>query len=265
MHYRDFLAGVHAALRPPTYLEIGVRNGDSLALAGCPSIGIDPAYKLKPEIKAGLREDVRLFRQTSDDYFARKHPLRPFDGRRVELSFIDGMHLFEFALRDFANVERLAAWTGVVVFDDIFPREVVEANRERATRAWTGDVYKILGILGEHRPDLITLRVDTEPTGLLLVLGLFPGNHVLLDRHDELVAAGVLEDPQPVPAAVLERRGALDPQAVLDASFWGVLRAARDAGVARRDGFRGLRRAVRRDFGRQVSPGPLARRLSRAG
>jgi hypothetical protein len=30
MEYLDFLARLHAAVRPETYLEIGLRNGDSL-------------------------------------------------------------------------------------------------------------------------------------------------------------------------------------------------------------------------------------------
>src|SRR3954452_8861651 len=146
-----------------------------------------------------------------------------FDGRRVGFSFIDGMHLSEFALRDFVNVERHAEWTAAIVFDDILPRDVVEANRDRATHQWTGDVYKVLEVLEEHRPDLIVLRVDTEPTGLGLVLGLDPDSGVLAERLEAITEAIVRADPQPVPEAVLERRGALDPEAVLAGSFWTVL------------------------------------------
>ena len=58
------------------------------------------------------------------------------------MAFIDGMHLSEFALRDFIGVERLSRWTGVAIFDDMLPG-VEEAGRDRRTRAWTGDVYKV--------------------------------------------------------------------------------------------------------------------------
>ena len=54
-------------------------------------------------------------------------------GTRLDLVFVDGMHLFEFALRDFMNVERHADWWSVIVFDDILPRDVDEAARERHT------------------------------------------------------------------------------------------------------------------------------------
>ena len=150
LHYLDFLAGLHERLAPPTYLEIGVRHGDSLALARCPAVGIDPDFELRAE----LRDDVALFRETSDEYFDRDDPLAPFGGEPIAFSFIDGMHLAEFVVRDFANVERNAEWTSVVVFDDILPRSAEEAARDRRTRAWTGDVYKVLDVLARHRPDL---------------------------------------------------------------------------------------------------------------
>ena len=256
VEYLEFLKGLHAALAPGAYLEIGLRHGDSLALAECPSLGVDPGFNLKVE----LGDNVKLLRETSDEYFGREKPLKPLGGRRVDLSFIDGMHLSEFALRDFIGVERLSRWTGVAVFDDILPREVVEAARDRRTRAWTGDVYKVLSILARHRPDLICLRVGTQPTGLLLVLGLDPASRILSARYDMILEQCVTPDPQKVPADVLERRGVLDPQRVLDSRVWPALRDLRDQGTPRRAGLRDVRRTVRKDLG-PVSGGRLRRLL----
>jgi hypothetical protein len=255
VHYLDFLAGLHERLAPPTYLEIGVRHGDSLALARGAAIGIDPDFELQVQ----LREDVMLFRETSDEYFDRGDPLAPFAGRRVALAFIDGMHLAEFVVRDFANVERHAEWSSVVVFDDILPRSAEEASRDRRTRAWAGDVYKLLDVLARHRPDLICLRVDTEPTGLGVVLGLDPLRSSLRERYDAIVGETVVPDPQQVPAAVLRRAGALDPEGVLAARAWPLLREARERGRSRRRGIHALRRAVRRDLGVSAPRARLAR------
>jgi hypothetical protein len=243
VYYLDFLGRVHEALEPPTYLEIGVRHGDSLALTRTVSVGIDPQLQLRVE----LPEQVTLFEEPSDDYFARPDPLAPFDGRPIGLSFIDGLHWSEFALRDFVNVEQHSHWTTAVVFDDIFPADVRMAGRARRTRKWTGDVFKILGFLERYRPDLFCLRIDTQPTGLLLVLGLDPANDALNEHYDELLREALTEDPQEVPAPVLERRGALDPEAVLSGSFWGVLRDARERDIPRSDGVRELRTALERD------------------
>jgi hypothetical protein len=247
VHYLDFLAQIHARLAPPTYLEIGIRHGHSLALTRSVSVGIDPSYRLQTP----LPRDVTLFRETSDEYFERDDPLEALDDRRIGLSFIDGLHLAEFAVRDFVNVERHADWTSVIVFDDIFPADAEMAARDRKTWLWTGDVYKVMAILDDHRPDLIRLRVDTEPTGLLLVLGADPHSTVLADRYETLARAIEVPDPQDVPAAVLERRGAVDPQRVLEAGFWDYLRDAReDPELVRPIGLRRLRRRVRRDLHR---------------
>lgn len=245
MRYLDFLAQVHERLAPPTYLEIGIRNGGSLALTRSRSVGIDPAYRLTFDLPA----DLALFRETSDAYFEREDPLEPLDHVPIGMSFIDGLHLAEFALRDFINVERHAHWTSAVFFDDIFPADVPMAARERETWQWTGDVYKVMTILADHRPDLICLRVGTEPTGLLLVLGLDPASTLLGKRYAELAARIDVPDPQDVPAEVLERHGALDPEAVLAAGLWSVLGRARAEGWSRRRTLRALRRSIRAELG----------------
>ena len=156
MYYRRFLAAVHELLQPTHYLEIGVREGRSLALARCPAVGIDPFYAIDVE----LSNHVTLFRTTSDEYFARPEPLAATGGEPFDLSFIDGLHLFEFAYRDFINAERHSSARGVIIFDDVLPRSVDEAARERHTATWTGDVYPMLAVLARYRPDLIVLPVE---------------------------------------------------------------------------------------------------------
>src|SRR5205823_15045851 len=112
------------------------------------------------------------------------------------------------------------------------------------------------------RPDLVCLRVDTDPTGLLLVLRLDPQSSLLDDRYDDIIRTAVAPDPQRLSPEVVERHGALDPEAVLSASFWSVLRAARARGATKRDGDRKLRRALRRDFPQLVTRRPLRRLLA---
>jgi hypothetical protein len=257
LRYRDFLKCVHELLEPPTYFEIGIRHGDSLALARSASVGIDPRLRLRTALPSG----VALFEETSDEYFDRPDPLEPFGGRPISLAFIDGMHLIEYALRDFVNVERHAGWTSVVVFDDVLPRAAEEASRKRHTRVWTGDVYKISAILARHRPDLACLHVGTEPTGLLLVLGLDPQSSLLDERYDDIVLEAVRPDPQRVPNDVFERRNVIEPEAVLEASFWELLREARAGEVPAKPGLRRLRRTLRSDFGSGIISGPLGRLL----
>ena len=132
------------------------------------------------------------------------------------------------------------------MIDDILPRNRDEAARARLTRAWTGDVYKLLGVFEQHRPDLITLRVGADPTGVLLVLNPDPASTALNARYDEISEAIVTPDPQEVPDAILQREDVLDPEQVLKASFWKTLndeKASPDK----------LRKAVKRSFGKGLS------------
>jgi len=260
MRTLNFLSAVHELLAPPTYLEIGVRHGNSLTLSRSRSIAIDPHMKPSKPIP----EDAVLFEETSDAYFERERPLDPWGGKPVSFAYIDGMHLTEYALRDFINVERHAHWTSVVAFDDVLPRTVEETGRDplKQTRAWTGDVYKIVDILTRLRPDLVTLPVATRPTGLLLVAALDPTNPTLRDHYEKIVEDAVVPDPQPVPAHVLERRDALDPRAVLSGSLWPILRQARNGEMSRRKVLRRVRTAVREEFG--LGDVPVQRRVLRA-
>jgi hypothetical protein len=252
VHYLRFLKGIHRALQPPTYLEIGIRNGGSLALSRSRSVGVDPAYNVRAELAC----PVELHRTTSDEFFERPEPLGHFGGEPAALSFIDGMHLFEYVLRDFVNVERHSAWWSVTVFDDILPRTTDEANRERSTQSWTGDVFKIIPVLERERPDLLCLRVGTQPTGLLLVLGSDPADEHLAARVAALTEEWVVPDPQDVPDDLLQRDGVLDPQAVLEAPFWGLLRSAREERTHKDQGLPALRRSIRRSFP-ELRRGPL--------
>ncbi len=218
MYYLDFLADAHRRLQPHAYLEIGVRNGDSLALADCPSVAIDPAFLVHAE----LSQPVSLFRTISDEYFTRPEPLAPTGGRPFELSFIDGLHLFEFALRDFIAAEQHSAAKGVIVLDDVLPRTVDEAARQRHTVAWTGDVFWVLEVLARYRPELIVVPVDTTPTGLLMVVGLDPESTALIDNYDDIMREFRRPDPQNVPPYIIDRTSVVSPGRFLEA---GVLEA----------------------------------------
>ena len=244
MDYLPFLTRVHELLGPDHYLEIGVRDGTSLALASCRSLGIDPDFNVTAE----LDTNVRLVRTTSDEYFTRPDPLAPTAGEPFDLAFIDGMHLFEFALRDFINTERHSRPSAVVVFDDMLPRSVEEAARDFHTSSWTGDVYSVVEVLARYRPDLSTVLVNTEPTGLLLVTGLDPANTTLADRYDDIIAEYRRTDPQPVPQALIDRAGVQNARRVLEAGFWQVLREQRGSGDVAAVQER-VSEALERDFG----------------
>lgn len=232
MKRHDFLRGMHERLTPRGYLEIGVNDGRSLALSRARSIAVDPAFKITAPISC----DLQLVKSTSDDFFARENPVDHLPDSVIDFAFIDGLHIFEYALRDFMNVERCASWTTVVILDDMLPRSVAEAARDRHTLEWTGDVFKVAQVLRRCRPDLVCLALDTQPTGLLLVLGADPDNRTLPDSYQEIVAQYATPDPQDVSEEILKRRESADAQRVLDSDLWPRLALARQKRSARDPG-----------------------------
>lgn len=221
--YLEVLARLHDALSPATYLEIGVIKGKSLALARGPAVGIDP----DPAIETELGPATRVVPGSSDDFF--EEASDPLLVSGIDLAFIDGMHLFEYALRDFMNIEAHSTPQTVVAVDDIFPNHSRQAERTRSTRVWTGDVWKLHDCLKTYRPDLQLIAVDTSPTGLLIVAGLDRNNRVLWDKYNPIVRQYV-NDPRAVPEEVITRSGAIAADADAFRSFLAVARHAKLTG-----------------------------------
>ncbi|MGH3510007.1 MAG: class I SAM-dependent methyltransferase [Nocardioidaceae bacterium] len=227
MRRHELLQGLHQVLQPRTYFEIGVRKGFSLRLSRTSSVAVDPHYEVTGELEC----DLHLVRTTSDEFFARKHPFAHFDEPLVDLAFIDGMHLAEFALRDFINTERYCHPGSVIVLDDMLPRMAIQAGRNRvgpaATGTWAGDVYKLIETLRTVRPDLLLLELDTLPTGTLVVLLADPADVTLAAAYDGLVRRYVVPDPQVVPEVLMSRSRAIRPEELLASPVWRQVRRAR--------------------------------------
>jgi hypothetical protein len=190
--YLAFLPRLHRHLNPATYLEIGVFEGRSLQFAGpeTQAIGIDPEPRIAYPVPAG----ARILAMTSDDYFATHDVKGEFGGRGVALGFIDGMHLFEHALRDFINMERVAEPDGIILIHDCCPLDRRTAERTRHVNFWSGDIWRLILILRRYRPDLRVQTLALAPTGLGMVRGLDPASSVLADNYDAIVAEYLATD-----------------------------------------------------------------------
>lgn len=179
-NYLDWLKWLHVTVRPASYVEIGVETGRSLQFAQRPtkSVGVDPAVN----IIVSLESWAKVFKLPSDDFFA-QHDLRQvLDAEFVDMAFIDGLHTFDQALKDFINIERYSHPGTVVTFHDVFPVTAITAARDRETTFWLGDTWKVVLILKEMRPDLKIFTLPTFPSGLTLVTGL-NGNSTLLAQE----------------------------------------------------------------------------------
>jgi len=193
LHYLDFLAALHEARPVNRYLEIGTQSGVSLGLARGQAVAIDPNFVLDKQAWSE-KPGMHLFEMTSDEFFA-SHDPRGILGQAVELAFIDGMHLSEFVLRDFCNVEPYCSENALIVLHDAIPRNFEMTERDRRTDArrdkelawnWTGDVWWVVPLLRRERPDLRIQVLDCPPTGLVLVSNLDPQYRMPPGRLEEL-------------------------------------------------------------------------------
>ncbi len=185
--YLQFLKRMHTHLEPDWYFEIGTAQGASLKQSKSKSIAVDPGFQIKTE-NYGKREQTHMYEVTSDSFFEERHMERLTE--QVDLAFLDGMHLFEYLLRDFINTEKYCGPKSVIVLHDLVPPSYQAAERDwdrELTKVWTGDVWKVAVILKEYRPDLKVRVTNCRPTGLGIITDLDRNNDVLVERYDEIV------------------------------------------------------------------------------
>jgi len=184
--YLHHLQLFHQLLVPVVYLEIGVAKGQTLALARPPTvaIGVDP----KPSIETPIQAETHVYASTSDDFFGSGILRHLLGDRRVGLAFIDGLHHFDQALRDFVNVERWADRHAVVLVHDTYPLDETTQRRERVTDYWTGDVWKFVACLRDLRRDLNVFTIPAWPAGLTVITGLNPASSVPANAYEATVA-----------------------------------------------------------------------------
>jgi len=168
--YRHWLRWFHDQVRPTYYCEIGTASGESLGfvLPDTFAIAIDPKYRITSSVSGWCR----LVRLPSDNFFSSSQATTIFSSARLDLSFIDGLHTCDQALRDFCNIERRSHQHALVLFHDVFPFCEAVATRRRNTLFWTGDVFKSMLVLSELRPDLRIGIIPCYPSGIAIVTNL---------------------------------------------------------------------------------------------
>ncbi len=164
-----------------SYLEIGVRNGKTIAeIKANSKIGVDPAHKLKRNLAfkelLGLN-DFKLFKLTSDDFFDKEAKNVFPDG--IDLVFIDGLHNYDQSLRDVINSLKFLNPDGFLVLHDCNPNgaaqaypiknsydEVVKKLQNGGIDGWTGewngDVWKTIVHLRAFHPELKVRTIDAD-------------------------------------------------------------------------------------------------------
>lgn len=209
MTRHEFLKALHGILKPQVYLEIGIQLGLSLVLAEAAemAVGVDPEPLIS--MSGNRRDNQHIFTMTSDDFFEKRSFVLP----PVDFAFIDGMHLAEYALRDYVNVQKFMRPGGVIVFDDVLPyNSPIAARTEPPGGDWTGDVWKVYFILTELFR-IEPVLVDTFPTGTMILTNVEP--MLSLEYPPDSYMREWIEDA-PVPGLILNRTHAVQAQEILE-------------------------------------------------
>jgi glycosyltransferase involved in cell wall biosynthesis len=116
--YYAWLERLYKFLSPATVIEIGVADGASLARVQPPTmaIGVDP----NPMLTQPLRAETHIFPETSDAFFGHRGPDALLAGRPLGIGLIDGLHLYEQALRDFIHLEAYCDSRSVIISMTLF-------------------------------------------------------------------------------------------------------------------------------------------------
>lgn len=168
------------------YLEIGCRKGRSFSFVRGKTIAVDPFFSLNRNV-VNDKPVLHIFQSRSDDFFS--SGFLEAMNINVSFTFIDGMHLIEYVLRDFINTERRSHKCGVIAIHDCCPYTLEMTTRDcdpSSKAPWTGDVWKIIPILQHYRPDLKLTVLGCKPTGLLLISNLDPTNTCLSECFDQI-------------------------------------------------------------------------------
>jgi hypothetical protein len=139
------------------YLEIGVSNGHIFfRIKTTFKIAVDPDFQFDIFRRMGkaILNPYNLFNKyyeiTSDDFFA-KHSDEVIGNRKIDIAFVDGMHEYDFALRDIENSLKYLDDNGVIIVHDCNPltkdaarpfSEFAVDNKQNTL--WNGDVWKAI-------------------------------------------------------------------------------------------------------------------------
>lgn len=156
------------------YLEIGVFNGHVFFKVKSKfKIGVDPEFQFDFLRKLGktLINPYNLFNKyflkTSDRFFSEIAP-DLLQNKKIDVSLVDGMHEYHFALRDVENTLKYLDNDGMIIMHDCNPLSeeasvtFEEWKAKGMTGTWNGDLWKTIIHLRSLRKDINVFVLDCD-------------------------------------------------------------------------------------------------------
>lgn len=141
-------------LNAKTYLEIGVRGGDTFFKINAEQkFAVDPYFAFDTKLYKDVK-NIHFFPTTSDVFF--EILSKSFKATKFDVIFLDGLHTYQQTLTDFKNSLKYSHDNTVWIIDDTVPTTFFSSvpDYDLANclhelmgykhRPWHGDVYKTL-------------------------------------------------------------------------------------------------------------------------
>lgn len=167
MNTAQRLTHLRRSLPLRSYLEIGVSKGATFRNVTFErKFAVDPHFRFRYKNTLG----EMYYETTSDAYFAGLNDDVIFD-----CVFIDGLHHWEQALRDFDNTLQHTHANSLIVIDDVYPCDefsilrsqekavamrLLKAPGVRHANSWHGDVFKAAFMIAYFYPDISFVTID---------------------------------------------------------------------------------------------------------
>ena len=179
------------ARKGKTYLEIGVSTGRVFfSILSTSKYAVDPLFKFSrwKVFRRTIKNPTNIFNKyytsTSDDFFSKQAP-EIFSQKRINVCLVDGMHEYDFALRDIENALKYLEDDGVIIVHDCNPvtEKMGSTFEEWKGRGydgeWNGDVWKAILHLRCTRNDVHVFVLDCD-YGLGIITKGKPENNLTL-------------------------------------------------------------------------------------
>ena len=156
------------------YLEIGVFNGHIFfRVKSNFKVAVDPEFRfnaLRKFTKSLLNPrnfSNKYFEKTSDAFFQEDAPSL-LNNKKFDIALIDGMHEYEYALRDVENTLQYLSPNGVIIMHDCNPKTKLSASsfdkwkQRQFAETWNGDVWKVILHMQSIRNDVNAFVLDCD-------------------------------------------------------------------------------------------------------
>ncbi len=184
--YAGLLENLLRWKEPKTYIEFGVRGGQTLALAKAPTFAI--GVEQNPRIVSRFTTPTRVYDMPGLDYLESGRMETVTERKSFDIALLRAPRSFEDAYDLFAALEARSSPGSIVILHGTLPVDPVAGAPTRQSNFWVADQWKLVPCLLETRPDLTVFSVPAFPAGLTFVAGLKRRTTKLVKNRDRNVS-----------------------------------------------------------------------------